>query len=291
MGDPDLSRGRVLEHRGQRVSPLLGRDRVVGVAEDLQRPAAQHGGGVRRRVGHRAAEVDQPTVQRRAPAGRPWPRHRRPGRRRRRRPAPSWLVSNEVIAAGSSCSATTSSAPAARARSVLGPGRHTPTTRPAPRTLAAPIADCPTAPPAPSTSTVSPGWSRAFQVRHIHAATRRRAEGGDRGVVGSVGDRHHVVIAYDAPLGHPAVARAHAGVGGEPHPRADRDRAGLLDDTDALDAGDVGDAPAHRSTTCRRRTAGREVRRARRSPARACVPARPPGRDGRRPAGADPGCG
>ena len=52
---------------GDRVPALLGGERVVGVAEDLQRPAAQHRGGPRRLVGHRAAEVDQAPARGRAP--------------------------------------------------------------------------------------------------------------------------------------------------------------------------------------------------------------------------------
>lgn len=63
------------------------------------------------------------------------------------------------------------SAPSRRARSSAAADRAHATTRPAPATRASWTADCPTTPPAPSTSTVSPAASFPLSVKHCHAAT------------------------------------------------------------------------------------------------------------------------
>ena len=66
--DPPVAGQR--EDRRQGLGPLLGGEGVVGVAEDVERLAADDGRRERRRVGRGAAEVDQPPARRHGPAGR-----------------------------------------------------------------------------------------------------------------------------------------------------------------------------------------------------------------------------
>ena len=168
-GRPRRARATAVE----RGPPLLGRQRVVRVAEDGGGAAAQHGGGelARRR------RTRRPRLTSRPPVG------QHPGGRGRRdaedrvdddvgAAADGVLRAAAVSASTSPVSGTTASAPGPP-RPLLRPpptGRRA-TTRPAPSSFAAPTAAWPTAPPAPSTSTRSPGCSRARSVSAIQAAT------------------------------------------------------------------------------------------------------------------------
>ena len=125
------------QHRGQRLGPLLGRDRVVGVAQDAETPAAQGGRGEVRKVVGRSTQVDQPA---------PWSQRQR-GRRGR---LPENRVDHDVHRApgrldqprgqrgrsSAGSSTTTSWAPHSCARAAAESDRHTATTRSAPRSRA-----------------------------------------------------------------------------------------------------------------------------------------------------------
>ena len=243
--------GGVLGDRGHRGRLLLAGELVVGVAEHPQRAAADRRGVERCVLGGGAAEVDQPTagsqalgrgrggyaVQRvehevhrsvdrgaqpRRPARRrPRCRGRRP--RRHRRPGPA-----------------------------AAPRASGPRPRPARRRTAWPAGPRPARPrrrrrarrrsrPAPARRARSapcrPRW-RTVRVPRSRSARLPRAAAPGR------------QTATAASLGHAAVARRHPCGHREPHRPA-------VDRPDTLHAGDVRRPRARRSTTCRRRRAGR----------------------------------
>ena len=181
MGDLDGAGGGVLEDCGEGVAALLRGDRVVGVAEDARRPAAQDRRGEGRRVARGAAEVDQPAAGRQSRGG-------------RGRGCAEDRVDDDIDGTAGRVGeplgqSRTSSASAGqrrprrrrrarRARSRASSDRQTATIRPAPSTRAAPIAAWPTAPPPPSTSTRSPGWSCGAPGQRHPGGDRRQPERG-----------------------------------------------------------------------------------------------------------------
>ena len=172
-----------------------------------------------------------------------------PVRRRRRRPGPrrQWRPA-----------AAPARAPRAR--------RLAATTTPAPSATATWTATCPTTPPAPRTSTRSPGAQAAAAVSAIQAATAERPErrGVDVGDPGRqrdqpVGGHHRASVAR-----LPFPGRIPASVVNQTRvPAAGPRRARR---TDTLDAGDVRQRAAARSTTSPSRRAGRAARRRRGHP-------------------------
>ena len=233
---------RAAARRSSAVPPLRGGQRVVRVAEDASRPAAQH-----RRGEHGVSPAAPPRLTsrppgRRAPARPRWPRRRTPGRgRRRRRPA------------GASAAARPARRRRRRARRPrrrpAGRARSAPPRRPADRHHPAGAQRAgprrrptwPTAPPAPSTSTRSPGCSPARQVSAIQAATPDSPSAAAAASGTPSAQRDEVVVAGRRSARPGAVAGRHPGRGGEEHPRARR-AAGRssLDHADALHAGHVG---------------------------------------------------
>ena len=137
-------------------------------------------------------------------------------------------------ASTSSWNGTTTDAPASRARPAAASLRQTATTWPAPSASAAPIADWPTAPPPPSTTTRSPGRKPARQVRHIQPATAESpsAARAASSIPASTGTRsasatEHNCASEPSPASHPRRGR-------EPHPLPGQAAA-----PDPLHAGDI----------------------------------------------------
>ena len=260
--DPPVAGQR--EHRRQGLGPLLGGEGVVGVAEDVERLAAQDGRRERRRVGRGAAEVDQPTARRHGPAGRRRPPQPNTGSTTTSAGPSSASVSAAASSATSpDCgSVTTASAPAA-AGAVGAARRGTrPTTRPAPRAVAAPIADLADgAAGAEHEHPLAGLQPRAPGSAHIHAATPDSPKAAATVSSTPSVERHHVGVRDRAPLGRGCRRRASSRPTVANHTRVP---AGRSDSRPRRRPGRPGRtaAPARRSTTCRTRTAGPAARRA-----------------------------
>ena len=200
------------DHRQEGGPALLGIELVVGVAKDVQRPAAQRRGVERALLVGGAAEVDQPAAgaqraqRRRRPGRRTAGRGRGPPARRPRRhpgvrPARRTSSAVERDDARPRRAAAPAPAPTRIAR--------TPRPAPAPCSRASCTAAWPTTPPAPSTSTVSPGdeLARARSAPSTPRPRTARAPPPRRGR--AVGAAATTSVGGDGDaLGHAAVARA-----------------------------------------------------------------------------------
>ena len=244
------------EHLGQGLGPLLRRDRVVGVAEDADGAAAEHGGGELGDVVGRPADVDQPSPGSEGHRGRRgrFAEHRvdhhvHRSARPPRSAGPS--ESGPVLVRVQHHDLGRSGRPSRPGRCAE---RQTATTLAASRCLATASATWPTAPLAPSTTTRSPDCSPARQVSDIQAAIAEVPSAATAASETSalIGTRSACrTVHRSARL--PSTGR-HPGRGREPDPLAGGEVGRGPDDSDALHAGDV----RQRLPTEVRRTAGAE---------------------------------
>ena len=164
------------EHRREHRPTALVGEGVVGVAEHRRRAAAEDGGVDRHRRPGAAAQVDQPSAVREHAGG---GRARDAGERvdddvdaTPARGAQALGQRRDVVVGAAGRPRHP------RRRRQPGPARAAEraaaTTRPAPSRRAACTATWPTTPPAPSTSTVSPGRRAARASSTSHAATADR---------------------------------------------------------------------------------------------------------------------
>ena len=229
----------VPEDRLQGRPPLVRGQRGVGVAEDLERPAAQHRGGELGRVTGGAAEVDQPPARRQHPAG---------GRGREAehgvdddvRGAPAGVLEGGgegVDVAGERDDG-------------VGPGPPGPLLRlrrpadgddPAgPEDLRRGDGDLADGTPRPEDQHALARLQPAALGQRHPGGDGRHAEGRGSGVGKTGRQREDAVVRHQAALGEAAVAGHHAGQGGEEDACPGRQPGGPLDHPDTLRAGDVG---------------------------------------------------
>ena len=206
--DRDHAAGGQGQHRGQGLGPLLGGDRVVGVAEDAQarpRRAAEENSA--------ESEAEPPRLTSRPPGPRASAAAAAARRRRGRSPHPPGRPPRRPVGRSARPAPRRDPARPPRARPLAGPAtaaseRTTATTRRGAELPGHGEATWPTTPLAPSTTTRSPDRSPARQVRAIQAAMPEVPIAATAASGTSGADRDQVGVRHCAPLGQAAVPGA-----------------------------------------------------------------------------------